>query len=130
MGRPIIPVTFLRNCIQCKSVQFDIFIAILGAGAYIVIIDFLLNPTAHFMSENTKHTILDHAGSSLFCLLDCALNVTLFHDLTSCSGRTTSCERHYTAVTEATEPCLLTGSNGCGRGGKGVLEEALSSEVG
>ena len=49
--------------------QFDIFIEpILGAGAYIVIIidiviiDFLLNPTAHFMSENNKHTILDPAG--------------------------------------------------------------------
>ena len=43
--------------------QFDIFIEpILGAGAYIIIIDFLLNLTAHFMSENTKHTILDPAG--------------------------------------------------------------------
>jgi hypothetical protein len=131
MGRPITPVTFLRNCIQCKSVQFDIFIAILGAGAYIVIIDFLLNPTAHFMSENTKHTILDHAGQLTVLLIGLCtkchtvsrLNELLWTD-------DLSCERHYTAVTEATEPCLLTGSNGCGRGGKGVLEEALSSEVG
>ena len=113
--------------------QFDIFIAILGAGAYIVIIDFLLNPTAHFMSENTKHTILDHPGGGQLTVLliglctKChtvsRLNELLWTD--DLSG-----ERHYTAVTEATETCLLTGSNGCGRGGRGVMEEPLSSEVG
>ena len=80
--------------------QFDIFIEpILGAGAYIVIIDFLLNPTAHFMSENTKHTMLDPAGQLTVLLLGLCtrchtvsrLNELLWTD-------DLSCERHYTAV--------------------------------
>ena len=85
--------------------QFDIFIEpILGTGAYIVIIDFLLNPTAHFMSENNKHTILDPAGQLTVLLLGLCtrchnvsrLNEMLWTD--DLSG-----ERHYMAVTEATD---------------------------
>ena len=94
---------------------------LLGAGAYIVIIDFLLNPTAHFMSESNKHTILDPAGLLTVLLLGLCtichtvsrLNELLWTD--DLSG-----ERHYTAVTEATETCLLTGSNECGRGGEAL----------